>query len=72
MGGCRGRHWNHLAIGGYFLKHDVGNLDGRVVGVFEGVPGGNGSRDIGDLNTDGGVLVAPLDTDGILHYGSPA
>jgi len=63
---------NRLPVSRNLLKHDVGNLDRRVVGVFKRIPGRYGAWNIGDLNTDGGVLVAPLDTDWILHYGSPA
>jgi hypothetical protein len=48
----------------------MGDFNGCVVSVLEGVPGRDGARNVRYLNTDGGV-VTPFDADRILHYGSP-
>ncbi|WP_456023770.1 hypothetical protein [Pseudomonas protegens] len=49
----------------------MGDFNRRIVGIFKAIPGRHGARNIGDLNTDGSVLVAPFDADWVLHYGSP-
>lgn len=67
----RSWHRNRVTIRRDLLQHDVGNLDGRVVGILKRISGSNRAGNIGDLNPDGGVLVTSLDADWVLHYGSP-
>ena len=63
----RSRHRNRITIRRDLLQHDVGNLDGRVVGILKRISGSNRAGNIGDLNPDGGVLVTPLDADWVLN-----
>lgn len=58
---------NGVPGSGQLFEHDVGNLDGRAIGGFEGVASGNSTGDVGNLDAGGGVFVAPFDADGILH-----